>query len=427
MDRMSLWRWVALELLIGGASSPCDNVCVYHGISASCKDRVTYGATHEYAAEKLACGLSHLRTLQVCSVCSDCQLAATGCSDSVPEPSTTFTAGSCQSSCSFGGLEETCKDAIQLAASHEFGGKVGSCALAHFKIQEQCPICGGCALETAQCKDAAPAYAGPSVSLKLGGEGCHAMCAFHGLASTCMERIQFGKNNDFHGRQGACGLSRDLVLTQCRGICESCSLEEAFCSDSDEPLREYNCSGDDDAEKWDVTRSEYCCLFEGKHCPNVSGPPLIAHVNFNCETSPKDWTEEHAKWCCDSVSVGCDKAEIANLNDVYQCSDDTWMWPAAKRSWCCEKYQKGCIVIPGSTSNSLPHVVPDALFSVSAPDVAQQHSSLPLVIAMSLLGLPGLALMLRLWQYRLRWQLVPCVEPLNEEHIPAEGEVLVEA
>jgi len=58
----------------------CHAACSWHGLTATCHDRIQYTATHEFAHEDNACGQAYSKVQVECDICRGCSLEASSCS-----------------------------------------------------------------------------------------------------------------------------------------------------------------------------------------------------------------------------------------------------------------------------------------------------------------------------------------------------------
>merc|ERR1712060_186800 len=64
----------------------CDTPCLYHGMTATCKDRISYAAKHFFSHSDDSCRQAHSRVQRECHICEACTIAAQcgGTSASIP-------------------------------------------------------------------------------------------------------------------------------------------------------------------------------------------------------------------------------------------------------------------------------------------------------------------------------------------------------
>lgn len=83
------------EITNESSGAGCDTSCTFHGVSATCADRVQWAARHTFSQNPEACEEAHKQVLQDCPVCAVCQAADAGCKESsrsqppVPDDSVT--------------------------------------------------------------------------------------------------------------------------------------------------------------------------------------------------------------------------------------------------------------------------------------------------------------------------------------------------
>lgn len=207
-------------LVSSQAPKDCAINCKLKGITASCRDRVQYAASHELLGKPNACAAAHVLVLHECPRCSGCPLDESGCT-------TTTTAVGTQ--------------APQLLAT-----------------------------------------LGTPTSLAKSSPGsirsCNSMCLFNGKSATCLAHVQNASQHDFVKRPNACITALEMMIQMCP-TCSDCSIKDAGCAaqlpvvtDSPTPAKTYDCM--DGYTNWETAwtsgKKAWCCQQKKGPCPGAN-------------------------------------------------------------------------------------------------------------------------------------------------------------
>lgn len=135
---------------------------------------------------------------------------------------------------------------------------------------------------------------------------CDTDCLFLGTAHRCKDRVQWAARHDFAGAPDACKLSLNMVIKQCAGMCDACTLQDASC-EAPPVAPEHDCSSDfplgDWQHSWSLAKKAWCCQHVGRGCPRLVSVPY--DCTFDFLNRQKSWSEEKKEWCCDNENM-CD-------------------------------------------------------------------------------------------------------------------------
>ncbi|CAE7659033.1 Pip5kl1 [Symbiodinium pilosum] len=118
--------------------------------------------------------------------------------------------------------------------------------------------------------------------------GCKRFCTLQDVKVTCEERIHFASVHTFLGEVSPCQLAHELVLHECEGLCDLCSVSQA-------------CLGAANVE----TTTPAPTTRKHEH----SDDGAIAAKPFNCHEGLDMWQvvwfPAKQEWCCKNEQLGC--------------------------------------------------------------------------------------------------------------------------
>jgi len=250
--------------------APCNNLCFYEGVEASCALRIRFAASHKFADSTRQCEDAHASVLGVCAECHGCTAVAARChgsnSTATKTTSTTSTLRTTTFTDTTPPTTRTFADTTPLASTTEMVAEVSE--------------------ETAKDSVAAGAAA---ASLDF---DCSAGYA--------------------HWELGWSALKKRWCCERWTVACENESAQEETTPDPEGQPQPFNCSAG--FKNWETGWSEgkksWCCHNEGTGCPTTTTP-----WTYNCSAGLSNWRREWADskkhWCCSHEELGCEQKPVS--------------------------------------------------------------------------------------------------------------------
>ncbi|CAE7255045.1 Pip5kl1 [Symbiodinium sp. CCMP2592] len=117
--------------------------------------------------------------------------------------------------------------------------------------------------------------------------GCKKYCTLQNVKVTCEERIHFASVHTFLGEVSACQLAHELVLRECQGLCDMCSVSQA-------------CLGAANVQTTTPTPTTHQ---HEHHEKAVAGKPFNCHEGLDMWQMV--WFPAKQEWCCNHEKLGC--------------------------------------------------------------------------------------------------------------------------
>ncbi|CAJ1388059.1 unnamed protein product [Effrenium voratum] len=118
--------------------------------------------------------------------------------------------------------------------------------------------------------------------------GCRRTCTLQNVEVTCQERIHFASVHTFLGETSPCQMSHELVLHECGGLCDQCSIREACLGAANVPT----------TTPPPATRPRTTRPAEGG-----KADPFDCHEGLDMWQMV--WFPAKQEWCCKNRKLGC--------------------------------------------------------------------------------------------------------------------------